>query len=297
MKKFLLLIVLLSGLAIAQTPSNYITDTKGREVLWGQFEMSDLTQPAFNDWFQNAYDTYQSDTDIVEKLKPQISEYQIQLFMGTWCGDSKRYVPRFIKLIADLEIPKENVKMIALRGDGEFYKQGPKKETEGLNIHKVPTIIISKNGKEVNRIVEEPVVSLEADLYAILSGDYQPNYRFANTLGSLLDQNPKEGIGESKLKELATKWNNKVENFIELNNLAHILQRQDRSEEALEVLKLNCLLFDQEAQCHYRLGVQLEEFNLYEAASKSFERASQLKPVVKDYSDALMRAKRAGKGK
>ena len=58
-----------------------------------------------------------------------------------------------------------------------------------------------------------------------------------------------------------------------------------------------CLLFDQEAQCHYRLGVQLEEFNLYEAASKSFERASQLKPVVKDYSDALMRAKRAGKGK
>ena len=45
---------------------------------------------------------------------------------------------------------------------------------KGLNITNVPTFIFYKNGKEVNRIVESPRVSLEQDMIDIINGN---NYK------------------------------------------------------------------------------------------------------------------------
>jgi hypothetical protein len=44
-------------------------------------------------------------------------------------------------------------------------------------IEYVPTFIFSKNGKEINRIVEFPIFSLEKDMLDILQGkDYKNAY-------------------------------------------------------------------------------------------------------------------------
>jgi hypothetical protein len=47
-------------------------------------------------------------------------------------------------------------------------------EATSMNIQNTASIIFYKNGVELNRIVERPVVSLEKDMMAILSGK---NYR------------------------------------------------------------------------------------------------------------------------
>ena len=45
------------------------------------------------------------------------------------------------------------------------------------NIINIPTIIFKKNGKEINRIVEFPIETIEKDIYKILSGnDYKNAY-------------------------------------------------------------------------------------------------------------------------
>ena len=297
MKIINLLLLLLTSISLAQTNSNLMTDTKGRQVLWGSFDFADLTQPQFIDWYQKGYDNYTPDAKTVKNLKETISDYQIKVFMGTWCGDSKREIPRLIKLFGALNMPKENVQMIAVRGDGEFYKQGPNGETLGRNIHRVPTIIISKNGQEVNRIVEDPVVSLEADLLTIIEGNYQPQYPIANALGNQLSNDKDRGLSNKKLKKLASKFSDKTSSFYELNTLAYVLSTQNKEQQAVSVLKLNSLLFAYEAQVHYRLGKKLEELEMYEEAIVAYSKAISLKPEIADYTQALERIKTAKEGK
>ena len=297
MKNTTLLLLLLTSISLAQTNSNLITDTKGREVLWGSFEKADLTKPQFVNWFQKGYDNYQPDATVVSKLSESIAAYQLEVYMGTWCGDSKREIPRLIKLFEALEMPRENVQMIAVRGDGVFYKQGPNQETLGKNIHRVPTIIIFKNGQEINRIVEDPIVSLEADLLAIIEGNYQPQYPIANALGSQLSNDKDRGLSDKRLKKLASKFIDKTSSFYELNTLAYVLSTQNKEQQAVSVLKLNSLLFEDEAQVHYRLGKKLEELEMYEEALVAYSKAISLKPEIADYIQALERIKTTKEGK
>ena len=71
----------------------------------------------------------------------------------------------------------EQLEIVALDRRKEFYKKSPTGEEQGLNIVKVPTLIFLKDGKEVNRIIERPIESLEEDIGAIvLQNTYVPNY-------------------------------------------------------------------------------------------------------------------------
>jgi thiol-disulfide isomerase/thioredoxin len=88
---------------------------------------------------------------------------EIKVVMGTWCHDSKREVPRFYKILSH---KTDNIEMIAL----DRKKQSPNGETDAMAITNTPTFIFYKNGKEMNRIVETPVDSLERDMIKILSG-------------------------------------------------------------------------------------------------------------------------------
>ena len=48
-------------------------------------------------WFLNQYDKYQPS---IEKLSQiNFSKIKIKIFMGTWCHDSKREIPRLIKIL------------------------------------------------------------------------------------------------------------------------------------------------------------------------------------------------------
>ncbi|WP_435314717.1 thioredoxin family protein [Cellulophaga fucicola] len=169
----LLFLLLFSLTAIAQVPK----DHNNRERLLGEINKTDLTQNSFANWFTPKYDNYKVDTETLKTIESKLKNYKIVAFMGTWCGDSKRETPPFYKILEAANFPMENFKLVAVDNARNNYKKSPGGEEKGLDITHVPTFILYKDGKEVNRIVESPVISLEKDLQAIVNGNtYIPNY-------------------------------------------------------------------------------------------------------------------------
>ena len=107
---------------------------------------------------------YSPDASLVKAIQENTGDVKVLLFLGTWCGDSKREVPRFFKLMDQAGISEGQVEIIAL--------DRSKKDTEGLTeqwqVEYVPTFIFIKDGVEIGRIVETPKDSLEANIAAIL---------------------------------------------------------------------------------------------------------------------------------
>lgn len=161
----------------SQSINKKSTDHNGREILLGKIDKNGLTQDSFAKWFVPNYDKYKTDEETLKLIKKELKKYTITAFMGTWCGDSKREVPKFYKVLEAADFPINQVTFVAVDNAKANYKKSPSGEEKGLNIKRVPTYIFYKKGKEVNRIIENPIVSLEKDIMAIVTGnDYVPNY-------------------------------------------------------------------------------------------------------------------------
>jgi thiol-disulfide isomerase/thioredoxin len=112
------------------------------------------------------YDGYSWDNEAVNKLKQLGKEgLTIKIVMGTWCPDSRREVPRFMRILDLWLFPSEKVTFIGV--DNE--KLSPVGEYDKLDIQRVPTFILYKNNIEEGRIIEIPVTSLEQDMINILT--------------------------------------------------------------------------------------------------------------------------------
>jgi thiol-disulfide isomerase/thioredoxin len=141
-------------------------DGAGQEILMDEINRQGLRQEPFASWFTEGYNEYQPDSEILEQLLAQdLSYIKIILVLGTWCGDSKREVPHFFKILDEITFPEENLQMIAVNRS----KESETFSLEELGITHVPTFIIINDGFETGRIVEFPEESLEKDLFKILS--------------------------------------------------------------------------------------------------------------------------------
>ncbi len=172
------LFILGTLLSKAQLINQKTTDANKREKLLGLISKEGLTQDSFAQWFNVNYESYNVDTLRLKTIQKRLKKYRILAFMGTWCGDSRREVPRFYKILERMEYPMKNLTMVAVDNTPENYKKSPTGEEKGYDIIKVPTFIFTKDGVEINRIVESPKVSLEEDIKAIvMKASYVPNYK------------------------------------------------------------------------------------------------------------------------
>jgi thiol-disulfide isomerase/thioredoxin len=85
--------------------------------------------------------------------------------MGTWCPDSRREVPRFMRILDLWQFPPGKVTFIGV----DNTKLAPVGDFDRLEIERVPTFIILKNNVEAGRIIENPETSLEQDIINILT--------------------------------------------------------------------------------------------------------------------------------
>jgi thiol-disulfide isomerase/thioredoxin len=158
------------------------TDKKGNLILLGKCTRERLTKPPFDSWFNKNYAAYSVDSNTANQLKPLLKHKQFLLFMGTWCGDSRREVPRIYKILDYCHIKPSQLQLITLNNSDTAYKQSPGHEEKGLNIKRVPTLLVFENHREQERIVESPVVSLEKDLLAIVTAQpYEHHYKSPST--------------------------------------------------------------------------------------------------------------------
>ncbi len=152
--------------------SGFAQDTP---LLVGSFEPDDLLEKPYSEWFNSTFEEYTPNQEIVQQLNPLFKNIRIQLFMGTWCEDSRREVPAFFKIINSLDLTNTEIQYTAVDKD----KMTPSGIEQVYGIEYVPTIIFFKGEKEINRIVEFPVISLEEDMLAILNGsEYRNVYDF-----------------------------------------------------------------------------------------------------------------------
>lgn len=134
----------------------------------GALTQEDLVEsPATNKWFEPRYKAYKPDAEAMEIIEKNIHDYDIVMFLGTWCPDSHREVPKMFKILEETKYDMDRIEVFAL-ARGMRSQEGVEK---GYNIIKVPTIIFYKDGKEVNRYVERPRQSFEKDIAKILLGE------------------------------------------------------------------------------------------------------------------------------
>ncbi|MGK9476484.1 hypothetical protein [Melioribacter sp. OK-6-Me] len=164
--KVLLFLLLLANVFYSQEKCNFTFDEKsGKKILIGEIKREEFNDTVYSVWFSDEYENYLPDKLVIDTLKNKLRDYEIEIIFGTWCSDSRREVPRFLKILDLCSFPEENIRMIAVdrnKTAGNF-NIGDKK------ILLVPTFIVYKSGKEKGRIIEVPDKTLERDLLKILN--------------------------------------------------------------------------------------------------------------------------------
>ena len=141
----------------------------------GIFERKELSNNPHAEWFNQNYSDYNLDKKTLDKLKPLFEDIEITVFMGTWCSDSRKEIPVFFKLIDKLRINENSIELIGMT----LEKTTPDSLELDQNLINVPTFIFKKDGKEINRIVEFPLETIEKDILEILTtNNYQNPYDF-----------------------------------------------------------------------------------------------------------------------
>lgn len=223
-----------------------IRDANGNPDLYGKSTEEGMKQPPFSNWYLPNYNAYSPGSSVLVSLRPALRNKKIQIFMGTWCGDSKREVPRMLKVLNSCGMPPSDIEIINV-GHGEHdYKQSPTHEERGKDIHHVPTFIICQDGKEINRIIETPLESLEKDLLRIVNREaYIPKYPGAAWMLQWYSH-PDWEHHEDDSTALVQELKKLVVHRGELDGLGRVQLSCNEISKALFTLRLNTILYPQE---------------------------------------------------
>ncbi len=118
------------------------------------------------EWVQAEVDA-KPDAGVAQALGTVEPGAEVTVFLGTWCGDSRREVPRFWKAL-DAEggaVPFQ-IRYVGVDHD----KKQPADLLKENDVRYLPTFIVRRGGHEVGRIVESSPHGVEQDLLALLSG-------------------------------------------------------------------------------------------------------------------------------
>ena len=166
--KSAVLIALILGpvIVLSQELNNKITDPKlNKEILYGYCDRAGLEKGDFGKLFEEYYQIYEPDKDVLAQLRQYHEGVEILIVLGTWCSDSQEQVPKFFKILDKIRFDRKNVQMICV----DSNKEAGLVDIVNYNIQKVPTFIVYRKGREIGRIIETPYSTLEKDLLMFFS--------------------------------------------------------------------------------------------------------------------------------
>lgn len=133
----------------------------------------DFEDQAYKVWFESRYEDFITNKEIINNISKHINQLTIKVFMGTWCEDSQREMPKFYKILDETKFDMNYFQLICV----DRSKTTEDHLEKNLNIMRVPTIIFYKNNREIGRFVEHPRETLEKDILKIVSGQpYEHSY-------------------------------------------------------------------------------------------------------------------------
>ncbi|MAP54522.1 thioredoxin domain-containing protein [Altibacter sp.] len=258
--------------ALGQSFNREIISEGTAPLLLGKINKDALSQNTYATWFVENFQNYNPNTTVIDSFKETFSHYTVTAFMGTWCGDSKREIPHFYKVLEAANFPLDRLTVVAVHNEQDSYKQSPGGEEEGLNIHRVPTFIFYKDGKEINRIVESSVTSLEEDMAAIVQNEYEPKYRAVHIIHQLLIENASERL-EEKVGDLLPRLKDITNHPYELATYSNVLFFSGKTWESTVVARLNTQLYPSEASVFKSLGDKLYFLSKFKEALEAYRQA------------------------
>jgi thiol-disulfide isomerase/thioredoxin len=166
----LLPLLLLASLAASIAPWPCAGQTaeetkKAEEVLVGPVTREGI-ETAVPQWVE-AQVAAQPDAEAARALAAVEPGAEVIVFLGTWCGDSRREVPRLWKALDEAggAVP------FSIRYVGvDRAKKEPAAAIAESGIHYLPTFIVRRGGAEVGRVIETSPNGIEKDLLALLTG-------------------------------------------------------------------------------------------------------------------------------
>jgi hypothetical protein len=225
-------------------------------------------------WFDSTYQAYR----VHSPVKPAWKDEKIDIFLGTWCGDSRREVPRMLKVLDNMKVPASSIRLICTKSGDPGHKTSPGREEQGLYIFRVPTFIIYRDGREIGRIVEAPVQSLEEDLAGILDGKpYQSNYAAGEQLRRLFERYSPDDI-LARQQQYADELKPLAKNVSELSSFGSVLLSAGDNTRAIAAFRLNSMLFPEKAIAWQWLAEGYRRNHDNAAAVSAYQRALELAP-------------------
>lgn len=262
------------------TPLNNteVTNANGQTILLGHASLSVFQKPGYKNWFDEFYQSYSVDSALANRITPLLKNKRMDIFLGSWCADSKREVPRMLKILEKAGMDTGKITLVFVDNATNTYKQSPQHEERGRGIHHVPTFILYDAAGEMGRIVESPEVSLEKDLLSILQKEsHQPKYR-AIAYWQQQVNTRKQVMKTEELQNLVQTLKPLCLHYGEFNAYAYVLLAANENAEALNVFTLNTLIYPDNAAVFDSLGEALEKLNDKNGAITAYEKALLLKP-------------------
>ncbi len=114
--------------------------------------------------FAKTYQSYQP-TELQLQQMQVLTGKELLVVFGSWCHDSKREVPRMLKLLDESQVQLASLTLLTVDRD----KQEPSGVAAANNLKYTPTFIVLEQGKVLARIIEKPQVGIAEDLWQQLA--------------------------------------------------------------------------------------------------------------------------------
>lgn len=257
----------------AQKAKSYQTK-KGQTHLIGTVNVEDFENENYKEWFDKGY-AMNFDQLNGSLVKKGLKNVEVEIYFGSWCGDSREWLPQFIKLWDEAGLKREQLKLMALYGGGKRHKTGPNGEEIGKKVFRVPTFIFKKEEIEIARIVESPATDLVTDVSQIALGfPSRSNYPAAQYLLDSLGVIGIDAFNEDFKTHLRAVSHLSGKSAV-LNSLGYLLLNADRIKEALVVFRMNTYL-------HKYLP------NVYDSYGEALALDDQIDEAIKNYEKVLL---------
>lgn len=130
-----------------------------KQYLVGYYDKDEFLQAC--EWKTKVNDKYKPKAQYMDSIAGIRDSAKVKLFLGTFCPDSKRLVPKFFAILPDL--PVSDLQIISV----DTTKKDERGMAQTVGLKKIPTFIIYNDEQEVGRIVERSRGRLEKRLFYI----------------------------------------------------------------------------------------------------------------------------------
>ena len=131
-------------------------------MLTGWVSEADLFEAAPS--YETDYLDYEPNEKAVAIIAAFDRQLEILVFLGTWCPDCSREIPKFLKTMELAQNANITLKMLAL----DRSKKDRAGVAEKHGIERIPTFILFVEGREIGRLVEKVEMSIEEDIATLL---------------------------------------------------------------------------------------------------------------------------------